>query len=60
MMNPGWNRGAISRSLRFVAFLSNVTGAIFWWAEQRKWKLADQIELRRWAMADKIQERVQR
>jgi hypothetical protein len=25
-------------------FLSNVTGAVFWWAEQKKWRLADQIE----------------
>ena len=27
-----------------LAFLSNLTGSIFWWAEQRKWKLADRIE----------------
>ena len=26
------------------AFVSNLTGSIFWWAEQRKWKLADQLE----------------
>jgi hypothetical protein len=26
------------------SFLSNVTGSVFWWAEQKRWKLADQIE----------------
>jgi hypothetical protein len=26
------------------SILSNVTGSIFWWAEQKKWKLADQLE----------------
>jgi hypothetical protein len=29
---------------RLFEFLSNLTGAVFWWAEQKKWKLADQIE----------------
>ena len=29
---------------RLFAFLSNLTGSVFWWAEQKKWKLADQIE----------------
>ena len=30
------------------AFLSNLTGSVFWWAEQKKWKLADQIEELEW------------
>jgi hypothetical protein len=29
---------------QLVALLSNLTGAVFWWAEQEKWRLADQIE----------------
>ena len=29
---------------QLVTFLSNVTGSIFWFFEQRKWKLADQLE----------------
>jgi hypothetical protein len=27
-----------------LSFLSNVTGAIFWWAEQRRWQIADRLE----------------
>jgi hypothetical protein len=27
-----------------LSFLSNLSGSVFWWAEQRRWKLADQIE----------------
>jgi hypothetical protein len=29
---------------RFLSLLSNLTGAVFWWLEQKKWRLADQIE----------------
>jgi hypothetical protein len=37
-------------SIEYVlfAFLSNLTGSIFWWAEQKKWKLADQLEQLEW------------
>jgi len=47
-----------NRTIQFGLFslLSNVTGSVFWWAEQKKWKLADQIEQRRWAIADKLEE----
>jgi hypothetical protein len=29
---------------RFLSLLSNLSGAVFWFFEQRKWRLADQIE----------------
>jgi hypothetical protein len=29
---------------RLYSFLSNLTGGVFWWAEQKKWKVADQLE----------------
>ena len=31
-------------SYGLFSFVSNLTGSVFWWAEQKKWKLADQIE----------------
>jgi hypothetical protein len=29
---------------RLFSLLSNLTGEVFWWSEQKRWKLADQIE----------------
>jgi hypothetical protein len=29
---------------RLFAFLSNIMGSVFWWAEQRKWQIADRLE----------------
>jgi len=41
---PGLHRNQkLAIEYGLFAFLSNLTGSI-WWAEQRKWKLADQIE----------------
>ena len=53
---PGLHQKLAFAEYELFALLSNVTGAVFWWAEQKKWKLADQIELRRWAIADKLEE----
>jgi hypothetical protein len=38
------------------SLLSNITGSVFWWSKQKRWKLADQIEQRRWAISDKLEE----
>jgi len=27
-----------------LSILSNLTGLVFWWAEQKRWQLADQLE----------------
>jgi hypothetical protein len=32
------------------SFLSNVTGSVFWWAEQKRWQLADEIEREKWEL----------
>jgi hypothetical protein len=41
---------------KLFSFLSNITGSVFWWSEQKRWRLADQIEQRRWAISDKLEE----
>jgi len=41
---PGRHQKLAIVEYGLFSFLSNVTGGIFWWAEQRKWKLADQLE----------------
>jgi len=41
---------------KLFSFLSNITGSVFWWSEQKRWRLADQIELRRWQIADQLEE----
>jgi hypothetical protein len=41
---PGRHQKLAVVEYGLVAFLSSLSGAIFWWAEQKKWKLADQIE----------------
>ena len=41
---PGRHQQKLTVQYKLFVFLSKVSGALFWWAEQRKWKLADQIE----------------
>ena len=53
---PGRHHQNLTIQFGLFSLLSNVTGSVFWWAEQKKWKLADQIEQRRWAIADKLEE----
>jgi hypothetical protein len=44
-LEPGLHRNQkLVIQYGLVAFLSNVTGSVFWWLEQKKWRLADQIE----------------
>jgi hypothetical protein len=48
MMRPGSRRGRrkllVAIKYGLFSFVSKPTGAVFWWSEQRKWKLADEIE----------------
>jgi hypothetical protein len=41
---PGRHHQKLAIEYGLFSFLSNVTGSIFWWSEQKRWKLADQIE----------------
>jgi hypothetical protein len=42
---PGRHRHPqASIEYRLFSFLSNLIGAIFWWAEQRRWQIADRLE----------------
>jgi hypothetical protein len=43
-LEPGRHHPKLAIEYGLFSFLSKVSGAFFWWAEQRKWKLADQIE----------------
>jgi len=41
---PGRHLKQLAIEYGLFSLLSNLTGSIFWWAEQKKWKLADQLE----------------
>lgn len=34
----------LAAEYELLSFVSNLTGAVFWWAEQKRWHLADQLE----------------
>jgi hypothetical protein len=46
--HPGRHHQNLTIQFGLFSFLSNVTGSVFWWAEQKKWKLADQLEELKW------------
>jgi hypothetical protein len=39
----------IAREYALLSFFANLTGEIFWWFEQRRWRLADRLENERFA-----------
>ena len=41
---PARHQEKLAIEYQLVAFLSKLSGSIFWWAEQKKWRLADKIE----------------
>jgi hypothetical protein len=43
-LEPARHHPKLAIKYGLFSFLSNVTGSIFWLAEQKKWKLADQLE----------------
>jgi hypothetical protein len=45
---PGPGLRKLARSYAFLSAVSNLAGAIFWWAEQKRWQLADQLEELEW------------
>ena len=45
---PGRHHQNLTIQYVLFSFLSNVTGSLFWWAEQKRWRLADQIEELEW------------
>jgi hypothetical protein len=36
----------LAAEYQLLSILSNLTGSVFWWAEQKRWRLADQLEER--------------
>ena len=38
---PGRHQKLATIEYGLFSFLSNVTGSVFWWAEQKRWQLAD-------------------
>ena len=53
---PGHHHQKLTIQFGLFSLFSNITGSVFWWSEQKRWKLADQIEQRRWAISDKLEE----
>jgi hypothetical protein len=51
---PGHHHQKLTIQFGLFSLLSNITGSVFWWSEQKRWKLADQIEQRRSAISDKL------
>jgi len=41
---PGPHQKLASIEYELFSFVSNVTGSLFWWAEQKRWHLADQLQ----------------
>jgi hypothetical protein len=42
---PGHRRKLLATvEYELFSFLSKLTGAVFWWSEQRRWRIADQLE----------------
>jgi hypothetical protein len=41
---PGCHRKLAAIEYELLSFVSKVTGSMFWWAEQKRWKIAEQIE----------------
>jgi len=44
---PGHHQ-KLAAKYQLLSILSNVTGSVFWWAEQKRWRLADQLEELEW------------
>jgi len=43
-VGPGRRQRLASAEYAVLSILSNVTGSLFWFAEQKRWQLADQLE----------------
>jgi len=41
---PGPGLRKLVRRYAFLSAVSNLTGEIFWWAEQKRWAIADKLE----------------
>jgi hypothetical protein len=41
---PGPGLRKLAREYLLLSWLSNFTGGVFWWSEQRRWRIADQLE----------------
>jgi hypothetical protein len=41
---PGPGLRKLARNYAFLSAVSNLAGEIFWWAEQRRWAIADKLE----------------
>jgi hypothetical protein len=43
-VGPGRRQRLATAEYALLSILSNLTGAMFWWAEQKRWQVADQLE----------------
>jgi len=41
---PGRHHQKLAAKYQLLSLIANLFGSIFWWAEQRRWQLADQLE----------------
>jgi hypothetical protein len=41
---PGPGLHKLAGEYVLLSWLSNFTGSVFWWSEQRRWRIADQLE----------------
>jgi hypothetical protein len=45
---PGRHQKLATAEYAVLSMLSNITGSVFWRAEQKRWPLADQLEELEW------------
>ena len=43
-VGPGRHQKLATAGYKMLSILSNITGSVFWWAEQKRWQLADRLE----------------
>ena len=41
---PGIHQKFASAEYAVLSLIANFFGSIFWWSEQRRWRIADQLE----------------
>jgi hypothetical protein len=47
-LEPGIHQKLASAQYAVLSILSKITGSVFWWAEQKRWRLADQLDELEW------------
>jgi hypothetical protein len=46
-LEPGRHHHKLAAEYKLLSLIANLFGSIFWWAEKRRWQVADQLEAMR-------------